>query len=78
MPKRLTKDDVTKAISNAGESGDISYLFGGSPLKFKVNMCLKVMVFLLMKTEIKGFNQDGSQMTTDEFVFENRRNYLTI
>ena len=79
MPKRLTKDDVTKAISNAGEGGDISYLFGdASPLKFQDGQYVFDDDGFLIDDDgnkIEGFNQDGSQMTTDEFVFENRRNY---
>ena len=79
MPKRLTQDDVTKAISNAGEGGDISYLFGGaSPMKdVNGNYIFDEDGLLLDEdaNKIEGFNQDGSQMTTDEFVFENRRNY---
>ena len=79
MPKRLTKDDVTKAISNAGEGGDISYLFGdASPLKFEDGSYVYDDDGFLIDEDankIEGFNQDGSQMTTDEFVFENRRKY---
>mgnify|MGYP003131396026 CR=1 FL=1 len=79
MPKRLTQDDVTKAISNAGEGGDISYLFGdASPLKYGDGRYAFNDNGFLIDEEgniIEGFNQDGSQMTTDEFVFENRRNY---
>jgi hypothetical protein len=79
MPKRLTQDDVTKAISNAGEGGDISYLFGGaSPLKNSDGSYVFDEDGLLIDEEgnkIEGFNQDGSKMTTDEFVFENRRNF---
>jgi len=79
MPRRLTKDDVTKAISNAGEGGDISYLFGNSsPLKFEDGQYVFDDEGFLIDNDgnkIEGFNQDGSQMTTDEFVFENRRNY---
>lgn len=70
---KINKDDVTKAISNAGEGGDISYLFGdASPLKFEDGSYVYDDDGFLIDEDankIEGFNQDGSQMTTDEFVF---------
>lgn len=79
MPKRLTKNDITVAMSNVEDGGDISYLFGGAiPMKDVNGNYLFDEDGLLLDEDankIEGFNQDGSQMTTDEFVFENRRNY---
>ena len=79
MPKFLQENDIKSVMSNMDEGDDISYLFGESnPLKEGDNYVYDEEGFLLDENynPIKGFNRDGSEMTTDEFVFENRRKFV--